>query len=92
MSPILANLHTTGRARFEAVTDAEVIDALALTVRKEGLIPALESSHAFAQAFKELPNTSPDDVIIMNQSGRADKDIFYRSRRLRRSELARIHH
>lgn len=76
VSPILAHLHTTGRARFEAVTDTEVIDALALTVRKEGLIPALESSHAFAQAFKELPDTSPDDVIIINQSGRADKDIF----------------
>ena len=57
-------------------TDAEVVDAPALTVRKEGLIPALESSHAFAQAFKELPDMSPDDVIIINQSGRADKDIF----------------
>ena len=53
-----------------------MVDALALTVRKEGLIPALESSHAFAQAFKELPDMSPDDVVIINQSGRADKDIF----------------
>ena len=76
VSPILSHLHATGKARFEAVTDAEVVDALALTVRKEGLIPALESSHAFAQAFKELPDMSPDDVIIINQSGRADKDIF----------------
>ena len=76
VSPILAHLHTTGRARFEAVTDAEVVDALALTIRQEGLIPALESAHAFAQAFKELPELSPDDVVIINQSGRADKDIF----------------
>ena len=42
----------------------------------EGLIPALESSHAFVQAFKEAPNLSSDDVIIINQSGRGDKDIF----------------
>ena len=76
VSPILAHLQSTGRARFEAVTDAEVIDALALTVRREGLIPALESSHAFAQAFKEIGSLSPDDVVIVNQSGRADKDIF----------------
>jgi len=76
VSPILSHLQSTGRARFEAVTDTEVIDALALTIRKEGLIPALESSHGFAQAFKELADMSPDDVVIINQSGRADKDIF----------------
>src|SRR5215212_10000792 len=58
--------------------DAEValIDALALTVRKEGIIPALESSHAFAQAFKEAPDLPRDAVILINQSGRGDKDIF----------------
>ena len=76
VSPILSHLHSCGRARFEAATDREVIDALALTMRKEGLIPALESSHAFAQAFKEAPTLSPDDIIIINQSGRGDKDIF----------------
>ena len=76
VSPILAHLHETGRVRFEAATDQEVVDALALTVKKEGLIPALESSHAFAQAFKEAGNLSPDDSIIINQSGRGDKDIF----------------
>ena len=76
VSPILAHLQSTGRARFESATDVEVVDALGLTIRKEGLIPALESSHAFAQAFKELPDMSKDDVIIINQSGRGDKDIF----------------
>lgn len=76
VSPILADLHETKRVRFEAATDAEVVEAMRLTVRKEGLIPALESSHAFAQAFKEAPQLSPDDVILINQSGRADKDIF----------------
>ncbi len=62
--------------RFEAASDAEVVAAMKTTVRKEGLIPALESSHAFAQAFKEAPQMSPDEVILINQSGRADKDIF----------------
>jgi tryptophan synthase beta chain len=76
VSPILAHLHETRRARFGAATDAEVVAALKLTIRKEGLIPALESSHAFAQAFKEVSSLSPDDVVLINQSGRGDKDIF----------------
>jgi tryptophan synthase beta chain len=76
VSPILAHLKETGRVRFEAATDREVIDALSLTMQKEGLIPALESSHAFAQAFKEVGKLTPDDVILINQSGRGDKDIF----------------
>jgi tryptophan synthase beta chain len=76
VSPILAHLKESGRVRFEAATDAEVVAALSLTVRKEGLVPALESSHAFAQAFKELGSLAPDDVVIVNQSGRGDKDIF----------------
>ena len=76
VSPILAHLSETGRVRFEAATDEEVVDALSLTMQKEGLIPALESSHGFVQAFKEAPLMSPDEVIIINQSGRGDKDIF----------------
>ncbi len=76
VSPILSHLHESGRVRFEAATDEEVVEALSLTVRKEGLIPALESSHAFVQAFKEAPELGPDDVILINQSGRGDKDIF----------------
>ena len=76
VSPILAHLSQTGRVRFEAATDEEVVDALSLTMQKEGLIPALESSHGFVQAFKEAPLMSPDEVIIINQSGRGDKDIF----------------
>lgn len=76
VSPILAHLKETGRVRFEAATDAEVIDALSLAVKREGLIPALESSHAFAQAFKEVSRLDKDDVVVINQSGRGDKDIF----------------
>jgi tryptophan synthase beta chain len=76
VSPILAHYHAIQRVRFEAATDAEVVQALALAARKEGLIPALESAHAFAQAFKEAPSLTSDDVILINQSGRGDKDIF----------------
>lgn len=76
VSPILSNMHDQGKARFEIATDSEVVAALRLTMQKEGIIPALESSHAFAQAFKEAPTLSKDDVIIINQSGRGDKDIF----------------
>jgi len=76
VSPILAHLKETGRVRFESATDREVIDALSLTIQKEGLIPALESAHAFVQALKEAPALSPTDAIIINQSGRGDKDIF----------------
>jgi len=76
VSPILAHLKEKGRVRFEAATDEEVIDALSLTIRKEGLIPALESAHAFVQAFKEAPTLPTENSILINQSGRGDKDIF----------------
>ena len=76
VSPILAHLKKEGRARFAAATDKEVLDAAALVMRKEGLIPALESAHAFVQAFKEIPKLSAKDSVIINMSGRGDKDIF----------------
>ena len=76
VSPILSSLRQKGRVRFEATTDHEVLDALSLTLKKEGLVPALEAAHAFAQAFKEVSDLSKDDVILINQSGRGDKDIF----------------
>ena len=73
------------RSRREKARQAELerlgslrsrIEALSLTIRKEGLIPALESTHAFVQAFKEAPKLTRDDVVVINQSGRGDKDIF----------------
>ncbi len=76
VSPILADLAEKKLVRFEAATDDEVMQALDLTMRMEGIIPALESSHAFVQAFKEAPLLRPDDALIINQSGRGDKDIF----------------
>jgi tryptophan synthase beta chain len=76
VSPILAHLKETKRVRFEAATDAEVVEALSLTIRKEGVIPALESAHAFAHAFKEVQQLPQSEAVIINQSGRGDKDIF----------------
>jgi tryptophan synthase beta chain len=76
VSPILAYLKESGRVRFESATDREVVDAMSFTIKKEGLIPALESAHAFVQAFKEAPELSREDIILINQSGRGDKDIF----------------
>jgi tryptophan synthase beta chain len=76
VSPVLASLAKNRRVRFEASDDKEVLEAVALTMRKEGLIPALESAHAFAQVFREAPGLSPDDVVLINQSGRGDKDVF----------------
>ena len=76
VSPILASLKEEGRVRFESATDKEVLNAFSITLEKEGLIPALESAHAFVQAFKEAPDLSSDDIFIVNQSGRGDKDIF----------------
>ena len=76
VSPILARLRELGRVRFEAATDAEVVEAVKLTMRREGLVPALESAHAFVAAFKEAPGLARDDAVLLNLSGRGDKDIF----------------
>jgi tryptophan synthase beta chain len=76
VSPILTDLWEQGRVRFAAATDREVMDALELTMRREGIIPALESTHAFVQAFKEAPKMERDEALIINMSGRGDKDIF----------------
>ena len=76
VSPILSAYHEQGRIRFEVATNNEVLEATRLTMKKEGIIPALESSHALACAFREAPEMSAYDVILINLSGRGDKDIF----------------
>jgi tryptophan synthase beta chain len=76
ISPILASLWESGRVRCEAATDEDVVEAFRLTAKKEGLLPALESSHAFAQAFREVRQLASDDSIVIIMSGRGDKDIF----------------
>lgn len=76
VSPIIAHHWQQKRIRVEAATDSEVIEAVKLTIKKEGIIPALESAHAFAQALKEASSYDKDEYIVINQSGRGDKDIF----------------
>jgi len=76
VSPILSAYHEQGNVRFEVATNEEVLAATRLTMRKEGIIPALESAHALACSFREAPGMSADDVILINLSGRGDKDIF----------------
>ncbi|MFP4098074.1 MAG: tryptophan synthase subunit beta [Alphaproteobacteria bacterium] len=76
VSPILADLNEKKRVRSEAATDDEVTRVMRKVIRTEGIIPALESAHAFAQAVKEAPSMHKDQNIIINQSGRGDKDIF----------------
>ena len=76
VSPILAHLAEVGRVRFEAATDAEVIDALKRMMRSEGIIGALESTHALVAALREAPQMRQDQTVLVNLSGRGDKDIF----------------
>ena len=76
VNPILVHLWEQQKVRFEAVTDDRVTAALRMTMSSEGLIPALESAHAFAQAIEEAQQMTPDQVVLINMSGRGDKDIF----------------
>jgi len=76
VSPLLSAHYEEGRIRFEAATNEEVLEATRVTMRQEGIIPALESAHALAGAFRDTPRMTPSDVVIINLSGRGDKDIF----------------
>ena len=75
VGPQHAHLHDTGRVKYLAVTDDECIEALRLTSRLEGIIPAIESSHALAFLEKLYPNLERKSVVVVNVSGRGDKDI-----------------
>ena len=68
-------MHDTGRASYESVTDAEAMEAFALLSRTEGIIPAIESAHGLAGAMRIGKELGPDSVIIVNLSGRGDKDV-----------------
>lgn len=74
IGPEHAMLHDTGRAEYVAVTDDEAVHAFEYLSRTEGIIPAIESSHALAHALKIAPDMSPDQIIVVTLSGRGDKD------------------
>ena len=75
VGPELAWLKDSGRAEYTAVTDTEALDGLKLLSQTEGIIPALESAHAVAYAAKLAPALSREQVMIVNLSGRGDKDM-----------------
>ena len=75
VGPEHAWLKDTGRATYVAINDDEAFDAFYQLTRVEGIIPALESSHAIAQAIKMAPSMSSDQMILINLSGRGDKDM-----------------
>jgi tryptophan synthase beta chain len=75
IGPEHSHLHDTGRVRYTSVTDEEAMAAFDLLSREEGIIPALESSHAIAEVIKLAPTLKKRQVIIVNLSGRGDKDV-----------------
>jgi len=77
VGPQHAFLRDTGRVEYVTASDDETIAAFQLLCRTEGIIPALESSHALAHAIRLAPTMSPDKVIVVNLSGRGDKDVDY---------------
>ena len=75
IGPEHAYLHDTNRVEYRAVTDAQALEAVSLLSRMEGIIPALETAHAFAWLEELMPTTSPDEIVVLNCSGRGDKDM-----------------
>jgi len=75
IGPEHANLNDTGRARYVAITDEEAVSAFEYLSRTEGIIPAIESSHAVAYVRKLAPMMRTDQIIVINISGRGDKDV-----------------
>lgn len=76
IGPELSLLHDTKRVEFTSATDEEALDATKMLALLEGILPALESAHALSYAIKIAPTLSKDKIIVVNLSGRGDKDIF----------------
>jgi tryptophan synthase beta chain len=103
IGPQLAYLGETGRVRFDSVSDEEALAAVSRTARAEGILPALESAHALALAYRESPIGTPGDLgprdaepasssmrpgslVVVNVSGRGDKDLFITAPRFDRED------
>ena len=74
IGPEHAYLHDMGRAQYVAITDDEAVEAFEYLAKTEGIIPAIESAHAVAYALKVAPSMHPEQSIVINISGRGDKD------------------
>ena len=75
VGPEHAFLKDSRRGEYVTVTDREAVDAFQILCRREGIIPALESAHALAYALKLLPALTPEKTVLVNLSGRGDKDL-----------------
>jgi tryptophan synthase beta chain len=82
IGPLHAFLHDTKRVRYTNATDREVLDAVKLLASNEGILPALESAHALAEAIKVAPTLPNKKTIVVNLSGRGDKDMFILAKHL----------
>ncbi len=82
VGPEHAMLHDSGRAEYTSATDAEALDAVRVLSRTEGIIPALESAHAVAEAIKLASKMAPTDILMVNLSGRGDKDMGIMTREM----------
>ncbi|MBK98074.1 MAG: tryptophan synthase subunit beta [Balneola sp.] len=82
IGPEHAYLHDTKRVDYRAVTDAQALEAVSLLSRLEGIIPALETAHAFAWLDELMPKTTSEEIVVLNCSGRGDKDMETISRYL----------
>ena len=76
IGPEHAYLHSTGRADYFSITDEEAVQAFEYLSKTEGVIPAIESAHAVAAAMKVIPQMSKDQIVVINLSGRGDKDVY----------------
>jgi tryptophan synthase beta chain len=83
IGPQLSYLHDQKRIEFVSATDKEVINAVKVLAKHEGIIPALESAHAVAHALKLAPKLSKEKIIVINLSGRGDKDLFILAKELK---------
>jgi tryptophan synthase beta chain len=75
IGPEHAFLHDAGRVTYVSASDAEALEAFKMLSRLEGIIPALESAHAVAHALKLARDMRPDQILLVNLSGRGDKDV-----------------
>jgi tryptophan synthase beta chain len=83
VGPEHAALHDSGRAEYTSASDEEALAAAQRLARTEGIVPALESAHAVAECIRLAPKLSPDDLLVVNISGRGDKDMGILSRELK---------
>ena len=76
IGPEHAYLHSSGRAEYLSITDEEAVQAFEYLSKTEGVIPAIESAHAVAAAMKIIPEMGKDKIVVINLSGRGDKDVY----------------